>query len=84
MTSAVASPSEKKREPVLLAMSILGALQFFVAGASGISFLADNETLAATFALAGLAVAAATFGVQFWVRGQVTPVESVTPVEVKF
>lgn len=63
----------RKNEPVLLWMSILAALQVLFGGWSGIQLLADNETLAAFGAVGVLAVAAAQVGVQFYVRGQVTP-----------
>lgn len=56
-----------KREPVLIAMSILAGLQVLTAGAA----LADviGASLAA---LLVLVVAAAQTGVQFYVRGAVT------------
>ena len=66
-----------KREPVVLVMSILAALQVLFGGWAGIQILNSNETLAAVGTLGVLAVAAAQVGVQFWVRGQVTPVEDV-------
>ena len=68
-----------KREPVVVVMSILAGLQILFGGWAGINFLNDNDTLAAIGTLGILAVAAAQVGVQFWVRGQVTPVEDAPP-----
>lgn len=57
-----------KRNPVLLAMSVLATLQVLAGGA----FFAD--LLGARWAvLISLGVAAVQYGVQYWVRGQVTP-----------
>lgn len=62
-----------KREPVVIAMSILAALQVLAGGAA----LADliGGQAAGVFVLA---VAALQTGVQFYVRGQVTPVDTET------
>ena len=65
----------KTREPVVLWMSILGGLQFFFAGSATISILSSNETIAGVMGVGALAVAAAQAGIQFYVRGQVIPVE---------
>lgn len=62
-----------RTEPVLVAMSILAGLQLFFGGAAGVSILSDNATLAGVMAVGVLAVAAAQGGIQFYVRGQVTP-----------
>lgn len=70
-------PTNRQSEPVLVAMSILGGLQVFLGGAAGVSYFADNPLFAAVCAMGTLAVGAATFGVQFYVRGQVVPVENV-------
>jgi hypothetical protein len=59
-----------KREPVVLVMSILAGLQVLTGGAA----LADVFG-AQVAGLLILAVAAAQVGLQFYVRGQVTPVE---------
>jgi len=64
-----------KREPVVLVMSILAALQFLFGGWAGVQVLAGNPVLAGVGAVGVLAVAAAQVGLQFYVRGQVTPVE---------
>ena len=61
-----------KREPVLIVMSVLAGLQFLTAGAA----LGDVIGLQwAGFAI--LVVGALQSGVQFYVRGQVTPNETV-------
>jgi hypothetical protein len=60
-----------KREPVVLVMSILAALQVLVAGA------AFTEAVPQPWAnLAALVVAAVQVGVAFYVRGQVTPIST--------
>lgn len=64
-----------KREPVVLVMSILAGLTFFFGGMAGIGYFSENAIWGLVGALGTLATAAATTGVQFWVRGQVTPVE---------
>lgn len=66
------APGGARTSPVLLWMSILAALQVLSAG----SALADviPYKVAALFALT---VAAAQAGVQFYVRGQVTPWQDV-------
>lgn len=70
----------KTREPVLIVMSTLAALTAFFGGAGAITAVQGNDTWAAVCGLGALAVAAATTGVQFYVRGQVTPTgESVAP-----
>lgn len=63
-----------KNEPVLIAMSVLAGLQILGAGAA----LTDvvGASVAALFALV---VAAAQAGVQFYVRGKVTPVDGYNP-----
>ena len=66
-----------KRDPVLVTMSILAGLQLFFGGATGVSLLNDNPTVAGVMAVGVLAIAAAQGGVQFYVRGQVTPNTSV-------
>ncbi|MFD0558708.1 hypothetical protein FB566_4661 [Stackebrandtia endophytica] len=59
-----------KREPVLIIMSVLAGLQVFVGGA------AFTELVSLRVAgLLALSVAAIQVGVQFYVRGQVTPLE---------
>lgn len=65
----------QKREPVVIVMSVLAGLTALVSGASGVAAMQGMEWLVPWIALAGLVVAAITTGVQFWVRGQVTPVE---------
>lgn len=62
-----------KREPVLVWMSILAALQIFLGGAVSVSLVGDHELVAQLFGLGILAVGAAQGGIQFYVRGQVTP-----------
>lgn len=57
------------RNPVLIVMSILAALQA-IAGAANLADLLGDK-LAAWFVLL---VAAAQIGSAYWVRGQVTPV----------
>jgi hypothetical protein len=69
-----------KREPVVVVMSALAALQFFFAGWSGINFVQGNPTLTAIGIIGNLAVAALQTGAQFYVRGQVTPVEDIHEV----
>lgn len=57
-----------KREPVVVVMSVLAALQVLAGGAALTELIGPQ--------LAGvliLAVAALQVGVQFYVRGQVTP-----------
>lgn len=66
-----------KREPVVVVMSILAALQV-IAGASALADLIGNEWAGAFV----LAVAALQVGMQFYVRGQVTPVEPVVETHV--
>lgn len=67
----------KTREPVLVSMSILAALQILFGGIGGVTYLSDNELIAAICAVGMVAVGAAQVGVQFYVRGQVVPLESV-------
>jgi hypothetical protein len=64
-----------KREPVVVVMSILAGLTALVSGAAGVAELQGMGWLVPWIALVGLIVSAATTGVQFWVRGQVTPVD---------
>ena len=64
----------KKNEPVLLAMSILAGLQFLFGGAAASSIIMDLPAVALICAFGSLGVAAAQTGIQFYVRGQVTPV----------
>ena len=64
-------------EPVLVTMSVLAALQFFFAGATGVSIFTGSELVAGVMAAGSLAVAAAQTGIQFYVRGQVTPNDTV-------
>jgi len=61
-----------KREPVVVVMSVLAALQVLVGGAA-LADLIGNEW-AGVFVLV---VAALQIGLQFYVRGQVTPVDPV-------
>lgn len=70
---------DKKREPVVLVMSILAGLTALVSGAAGIASMQGMGWLVPWIALGGLLVASTTVGVQFWVRGQVTPVEDAQP-----
>lgn len=73
----------RKSEPVLVWMSILAGLQTFFAGSTATTVFVDaNETLTAAFAFSSLAVGAAQFGIQFYVRGQVVPVEDVMEMRV--
>lgn len=58
-----------RRNPVIVVMSTLGALQLLVASAAFTAVVPGKWA-----ALAGAVVAAAQFGVQFWLRGQVEPV----------
>lgn len=67
----------KKPEPVLLAMSILAGLQFLFAGAAASTLLSGLPYVALICVVGNLAVAAAQTGIQFYVRGQVTPNEVV-------
>lgn len=62
-----------KPEPVLLWMSVLAGLQIFLGGAVSVSLIGEHELAAQIFGLAILAVGAAQGGIQFYVRGQVTP-----------
>lgn len=62
-----------KRNPVLIWMSILAGLQLFLGSAAGVSIVEESYLLAQVFALAMIAVGAAQAGIQFYVRGQVTP-----------
>lgn len=71
---------ETKREPVVVVMSILAGLTAVVSGAAGIAEMQGMGWLVPWIALGGLLVAGATTGVQFWVRGQVTPVEDAQPL----
>lgn len=71
----------QKREPVLVVMSVLAGLQFFFGGISATGYFADNLVVGAVGAFGNLATAAAQVGMQFFVRGQVTPVED-APDEV--
>lgn len=57
-----------KNEPVLVAMSVLAALQVLTAGSALANVIGPDAA-----ALAVLVVAAAQAGIQFYVRGQVTP-----------
>ena len=60
-----------KRNPVVWIMSILGALQL-LAGASAFIDVIGLKWAALAMAV----VLAAQFGLQFWVRGEVTPLAS--------
>lgn len=71
------TPDQTKNEPVLVAMSILAALQFFFAGATGVSLFTGSDLVAGIMAAGSLATAAAQTGIQFYVRGQVTPMSDV-------
>jgi hypothetical protein len=68
----MSAPASSRPSPVLLWMSILAALQVLSAG----SALADVIPYKVA-ALLALTVAAAQAGVQFYVRGQVTPWQDV-------
>ena len=68
----------KTPEPVLIAMSVLAGLQTFFAGSTATTVLIESDRLlTAIFAFGALAVGAAQFGVQFYVKGRVVPVENV-------
>lgn len=69
---------DKTHEPVLVSMSILAALQILFGGVGGVTYLSDNEVIAAICAVGMVAVGAAQVGLQFYVRGQVVPLESVS------
>ena len=60
-----------KREPVVLVMSILAGLYFFIG--TVIVLIAEYTLIVKIAGIAGAAIAAVQFGIQFWVRGQVTP-----------
>jgi hypothetical protein len=65
---------KRKREPVLLVMSILAGLQLLVTTSEW------GELVPSPWGkLAALVVAAGTVGMAFYVRGQVTPVEPARP-----
>lgn len=64
-------------EPVLVSMSVLAGLQFFFIGGAGVSIVSGSPLIAGIFAVGGLGVAAAQTGIQFYVRGQVTPNQKV-------
>lgn len=67
-----------RRNPVVLVMSILGALQVLVAS------VAFTDAVPAKVAgLCMAVVAAGQFGIQFWVRGQVTPLNAI-PEPLRF
>jgi hypothetical protein len=70
--SPAAVDTRSKPGPVLVVMSTLAALQVMVAG----SALTDVIGIKLA-ALLGLMVAAVQMGMQFYVRGQVTPWETV-------
>lgn len=63
-----------QREPVVLPLSILTGLAFLFAGIGGITSLSGYPIIASVAAVGSLTVAAVQVGVQFWIRGQVTPV----------
>lgn len=68
----------KMPEPVLISMSILAGLQTFFAGSTATTVMVEADPLlTAIFAFGALAVGAAQFGIQFYVRGRVAPVESI-------
>lgn len=68
----------KKSEPVLLWMSILAGLQTFFAGSTATTVMIESDRiLTAVFAFGALAVGAAQFGVQVYVKGKVVPTEDV-------
>lgn len=69
---------DKTHEPVLVSMSILAALQILFGGVGGVTYLSDNEMIAAICAVGMVAVGAAQVGLQFYVRGQVVPLQSVS------
>lgn len=64
-----------KREPVVVVGSVLAALHIFFGGLAAVNLLTGNVTVALIGALGNLATAAAQGGLNFYVRGQVTPVE---------
>lgn len=73
--------SKVKSEPVLIAMSVLAGLTLLFGG-MGLSGLgADNATVALIGAWGTLATAASQAGIQFWVRGQVTPTADIPTIE---
>ena len=68
----------RNSEPVLIAMSVLAGLQIFFAGSAATTVMVEASTLlTAIFAFGALAVGAAQVGVQFYVRGQVVPLDAV-------
>ena len=64
------------REPVIITFSILAGLTILFSGMGITGLGSDNEIIATIGAWGTLGVGAVTAGMQFWVRGQVTPVES--------
>lgn len=66
------------RNPVVFVMSILGALQ---ALAASVAFIDVVPVKVAALIMA--VICAAQFGVQFWVRGQVTPLSAI-PEPLRF
>lgn len=73
----------KQTEPVLVTMSVLAGLQYFFATLAGAGILMDLNPVVPIIAAGGMLLTASVqMGVQFYVRGQVTPtadvVESVT------
>lgn len=66
-----------KKNPVLVWMSVLAGMQMFLGGATTVAIIAESYLFAQLVALAMLAVGAAQGGIQFYVRGQVVPVDDV-------
>ena len=72
------STTSRTSEPVLVAMSVLAGLQIFFAGSAATTVMVEASTLlTAVFAFGALAVGAAQVGIQFYVRGQVVPLDAV-------
>ena len=71
--------TSKTPEPVLITMSVLAGLQTFFAGSTATTVVVEaDRLLTAIFAFGALAVGAAQFGLQFYVRGRVVPLEAVS------
>lgn len=75
-----------KSRPVLIAMSILGALQFLFGGLVTLNLPGHgfNETALTVGAVGTLVVAASQFGIQFYVQNLVTPHEDVAAFRDKY
>lgn len=75
MSTITETDLAKTGEPVLLFGSILAGLTTLFSGAAAIAFVTESPTIMAAVAVGGLATAAATVGLQFFVRGKTTPTE---------